>query len=62
LSRAAQLLDAHEIEALKRGATFVWYGHCSADTMIGSKTSRGYLTSYIHPDTALIVHEWAYTL
>jgi hypothetical protein len=54
------LLDAHELERIKAGAKFRWYGHMSADTMIGSKTSRGDLTSYIHPKTALVVHEWNY--
>jgi hypothetical protein len=55
-----RLLDAHEREVIKAGAKFRWYGHMSADNMLGSKTTRGGLLTYFHPDTAQIIHDWAY--
>jgi hypothetical protein len=55
-----RLLDAHEREVIKAGAVFRHYGKMSADNMIGSETSRGYLSSWIDDRTWQIVHGWTY--
>ena len=41
LTVSNKLLDLHELECVKAGAKFRWFGHMSAAHMIGSKTTRG---------------------
>jgi len=53
------LLDAHERQALKAGAKFRYYGHTCCNVLIGSVTTRGYLTTVIHHD-GRIEHAWDY--
>jgi hypothetical protein len=60
LTVSNRLLDMHELEAIKRGAKFRHFGDTSAETLIGSKTTRGDLCSYINPDTGRIEHCWGY--
>ena len=60
LTASNTLLDAHELEALKRGARFRHYGDISADIMIGSKTTRGHQLTCIGHDSGKIEHHWAY--
>ena len=52
------LIDCHEREVLKAGALFQVFGNISADTMIGSKTTRGDLLTLISHDSGEIEHSW----
>jgi len=53
------VLDAHELACLRAGALFRYYGHSNCEIMIGSVTTRGYLTTVIHQNGA-IEHAWDY--
>ena len=53
-----RLIDAHEREVIKAGGKYRWFGHTSADNMIGSKTNRGDLLTYIN--SGQIDHVWTY--
>jgi hypothetical protein len=52
------LLDAHEREVIKAGGKYTWFGNMSADNMIGSKTTRGDLLTFIN--SGKIEHVWTY--
>jgi hypothetical protein len=56
LTEGNKLLDAHELEVLKRGVKFREYGDVSADNMIGSKTTHGHLMTLIGYDSGRIEH------
>jgi hypothetical protein len=53
-----RLLDSHEREAIRAGARFTYFGSESAADLIGSRTTRGHLCSYM--DAGRIVHGWTF--
>ena len=52
-----RLWQAHEAEAQREGAEFYNYGWSTSPGGISSKTSAGYLESWISA-TGQIMHEW----
>ena len=60
LTAGNKLLDAHEIEVIKAGGRFLHFGSHSADNLIGSKTTRGELCSFLLQDPVRIEHSWSY--
>lgn len=53
-----KLLQAHEDKAAKLGVEFWNCGACSSENEIHSKTSKGYLESFIDPKTMKVRHRW----
>jgi hypothetical protein len=58
LTASNALIDYHEREVLRAGALYRVFGNISADTMIGSVTSRGDLLTVLNHDTGEIEHSW----
>jgi hypothetical protein len=58
LTKGNALIDAHEREALKRGAKFTLFGNISASNMLGSKTTVGDLLTLVSHDSGQIEHSW----
>jgi hypothetical protein len=55
LTASNLVTDAHEREAIRAGVQFVAYGYCSADDMIGSRTTRG---RYLMPHERSPIGYW----